>query len=72
MYVKSVAADGKTEIHSLPGVGLVVSAVAFNGLVSELRESLEQQKRDVEMILLLSKNYRELYNMSEAFVNKLL
>jgi len=29
---KSYAADGKTELHTLHGVGLVVSAVAFNKL----------------------------------------
>jgi hypothetical protein len=31
---KSYAADGQTELHTLPGVGLVVSAVAFNKLAT--------------------------------------
>ena len=32
---KAVAADGVTEVYNLPGVGLVVSAVAFNRLVAD-------------------------------------
>jgi hypothetical protein len=34
VQVKGYAADGQTELHTLPGVGLVVSAVAFNNLAT--------------------------------------
>lgn len=36
---KCTAADGKTEVYNLPGVGLVVSAAAFNALVRERDEA---------------------------------
>jgi hypothetical protein len=38
---KCTAADGRTTIHTLPGVGLVVSAVDFNRLHAE-NEALKQ------------------------------
>jgi hypothetical protein len=37
VQVNSYVADGQTKLHTLPGVGLVVSAVAFNNLATTPR-----------------------------------
>lgn len=45
---KTMAADGKTEVHHLNGVGLVVSAVEFNGLVGRNAELAKQLAAEQE------------------------
>ena len=61
VQVNSYAADGQTELHTLPGVGLVVSAVAFNNLATTPRAPAPVQEPTQAIIQRLRKDHHTWY-----------
>lgn len=65
---KTTAADGKTEVHHLPGVGLVVSAVEFNALYAAREQDRARAAAPQAAVGVSDEQIGEAYQLIDRFL----